>query len=220
MSNNAVFLNTGATTITVGDGLIGTGSGGDPVVVEVDGSTIETTNGALNVVDPLTIGSAVLNSASGDFNGAPTSLAIEVNPNADWGLVMRDTTGTAEHQDSFIWPSGASLVFQHQDGNGGYTSSLQLSHDSTISSQDMIFEHDKAIKTAPEFGHSLFFRASNDETYPGNWLTFITLAAAATPVCTIAQPSGGTLALIPPTTDPHVVGAIWNNLGVLAISAG
>jgi hypothetical protein len=40
MSNVAVFLNTGATTVTVGDGLAGDGSSGDP----------------LTIADPLTVG--------------------------------------------------------------------------------------------------------------------------------------------------------------------
>lgn len=26
--------------------------------------------------------------------------------------------------------------------------------------------------------------------------------------------------LVPPTRDPHIVGAIWNNAGVLTLSAG
>jgi hypothetical protein len=28
------------------------------------------------------------------------------------------------------------------------------------------------------------------------------------------------LLFVPPTADPHIVGAVWNNAGVLAISAG
>lgn len=55
MSNNAVFLNAGPTTVTVGDGLTGTGDLGDPLVVQVDGTTIEATGGALNVVPDLTL---------------------------------------------------------------------------------------------------------------------------------------------------------------------
>lgn len=55
MSNNAVYLNAGPTTVTVGDGLTGTGDSGDPLVVEVDGSTIAITAGALNVVADLVL---------------------------------------------------------------------------------------------------------------------------------------------------------------------
>ena len=40
MSNVAVFINTAATTVTVGDGLAGDGSGGNP----------------LTIADPLTVG--------------------------------------------------------------------------------------------------------------------------------------------------------------------
>lgn len=32
--------------------------------------------------------------------------------------------------------------------------------------------------------------------------------------------SGSSLALILPTADPHVVGALWNNSGTITISAG
>ena len=39
---------------------------------------------------------------------------------------------------------------------------------------------------------------------------------------TVAAPIGIGIntTLVPPTSDPHVVGQIWNNSGVLAISAG
>ena len=34
-------------------------------------------------------------------------------------------------------------------------------------------------------------------------------------------PSGTTATIIiPPTSDPHVVGQVWNNVGVLTVSAG
>lgn len=56
MSNVAVFINTGATTITVGDGLTGDGSGGNPVVVEPDGSTLQIDgSGKVAIIDPLTL---------------------------------------------------------------------------------------------------------------------------------------------------------------------
>ncbi len=50
--------------------------------------------------------------------------------------------------------------------------------------------------------------------------TFATLTNGDVPSFTVSQPSGGILAVIPPTADPHVVGALWNNAGTLAISAG
>lgn len=52
------------------------------------------------------------------------------------------------------------------------------------------------------------------------YVTFMTLLNGNTPQCTISQPAGATLAFIPPATDPHVVGALWNNAGTLTISAG
>lgn len=42
---------------------------------------------------------------------------------------------------------------------------------------------------------------------------------AATSVDTISA-TGSTNVLVIPTADPHVVGAIWNNGGTLAVSAG
>jgi hypothetical protein len=42
---------------------------------------------------------------------------------------------------------------------------------------------------------------------------------AATTVSTISA-TGATNVIVIPTADPHVVGAIWNNGGTLAVSAG
>lgn len=68
MSNVAVFINTGATTVTVGDGLTGDGSGGNPLVAAVDGTTIDSSSGSLAVVtNPLPVTSLV---ASGDVKAA------------------------------------------------------------------------------------------------------------------------------------------------------
>lgn len=50
--------------------------------------------------------------------------------------------------------------------------------------------------------------------------TFATLTNADVPSCVLSQPSGGILGIVPPTADPHVIGAIWNNTGLIVISAG
>lgn len=53
------------------------------------------------------------------------------------------------------------------------------------------------------------YNTKNYEKQGGNeWVVGGTLTIAA----------GG--ALILPTADPHIAGAVWNNAGVLAISAG
>lgn len=75
-----------------------------------------------------------------------------------------------------------------------------------------------AIQTGTTANDTVLIQAYdvNGTTYR----TFLTATAANVPTLTVSQPSGGILAIIPPTDDPHVVGAIWNNSGTLAISAG
>jgi len=46
--------------------------------------------------------------------------------------------------------------------------------------------------------------------------------AGAAGTSNVTGPTGSTSAtmFVPPTADPHVVGAVWNNGGVLTVSAG
>jgi hypothetical protein len=83
---------------------------------------------------------------------------------------------------------------------------------------DVRIANGKALKTDTTTAHTALLQAYdvNGTTYR----TFATLTNGDVPSFTVSQPSGGVLALIPPTADPHVVGAIWNNSGTLAISAG
>jgi hypothetical protein len=83
---------------------------------------------------------------------------------------------------------------------------------------DWTVANGKALRTDTTTAHTAILQAYdvNGTTYR----TFATLTNADVPSFTVSQPSGGILALIPPTADPHVVGAIWNNSGTLAISAG
>jgi hypothetical protein len=67
MSNVAVFLNTGATTVTVGDGLTGDGSGGDPLTIE----------------DPLTLGSLTATAATITTLTSTTANATNVVASGD-----------------------------------------------------------------------------------------------------------------------------------------
>ncbi len=75
-----------------------------------------------------------------------------------------------------------------------------------------------AIKTDTTTAHTALMQAYdvNGTTYR----TFATLTNGDVPSFTISQPAGGILAYIPPTADPHVIGALWNNAGTLTISAG
>lgn len=66
--------------------------------------------------------------------------------------------------------------------------------------------------------NSTFFRAYDVDG--ATYRTFAALINGNVPQFTVSQPAGGVLAIIPPSADPHVVGAIWNNAGTLAISAG
>lgn len=62
----------------------------------------------------------------------------------------------------------------------------------------------------------------SDNGFEGNITGNITGAVAATTISASGNVtlSGTANVIIIPTTDPEVVGAIWNNAGTLAISAG
>jgi len=81
-----------------------------------------------------------------------------------------------------------------------------------------VIANGKAIRTNTTTAHTALLQAYdvNGTTYR----TFLTLTNGDVPSCTISQPAGGTLVFIPPTADPLVVGALWNNAGTLTISAG
>lgn len=83
---------------------------------------------------------------------------------------------------------------------------------------DVQIANGKALQSDTTTAHTALIQAYdvNGTTYR----TFVTLTNGDVPSCTISQPAGGTLVFIPPTTDPHVVGALWNNTGTLALSAG
>lgn len=83
---------------------------------------------------------------------------------------------------------------------------------------DLTLVNGKAVRTDTTTAHTALLQAYdvNGATYK----TFATLTNADVPSLNISQPSGGILAVIPPSADPHVAGAIWNNSNVLAISAG
>ncbi len=75
-----------------------------------------------------------------------------------------------------------------------------------------------AITTDTTTAHTALIQAYdvNGTTYR----TFATLTNGDVPSFAISQPSGGLLLISPPTTDPHVSGAIWNNTGLVVVSTG
>lgn len=83
---------------------------------------------------------------------------------------------------------------------------------------DTVIGNGKAIKTDTTTAHTAVLQAYDVDG--AAYKTFATLTNANSPSLNISQPAGGILAIIPPSVDPHVVGAIWNNSGTLAISAG
>lgn len=76
----------------------------------------------------------------------------------------------------------------------------------------------KALRTDTTTGHTALVQAYDVDGTA--YKTFGTLTNGNTPSLNISQPSGGILAILPPSDDPHVAGAIWNNNGTLAVSAG
>lgn len=76
----------------------------------------------------------------------------------------------------------------------------------------------KALRTDTTTAHTALIQAYdvNGTAYK----TFVTLTNADVPSMNLSQPAGAILAIVIPDADPHVAGAIWNNTGTLAFSAG
>lgn len=72
------------------------------------------------------------------------------------------------------------------------------------------------IKTTTATANTVVFQAYdvNGATYR----TFGTLLSGDVPSFTLSQPAGGILAVLPPTADPGIAGALWSNSGALALS--
>lgn len=85
-----------------------------------------------------------------------------------------------------------------------------------LTASDFILANGGALRPDTTTAHTALLQAYdvNGTAYK----TFGTLTNGDVPSFTVSQPSGGVLAIIPPTSDPGVSGAIWNNMGTLAIS--
>lgn len=88
----------------------------------------------------------------------------------------------------------------------------------TLTATNVLIGNGKALQTDTTTAHTALVQAYDVDG--AAYKTFATLTNGNTPSLNISQPSGGVLAFIPPASDPHVVGALWNNSGTLAISAG
>ena len=83
---------------------------------------------------------------------------------------------------------------------------------------DLTMVNGKSIRPDTTTGHT--FIVQGYDVDGAAYKTFVTVANSNTPTFTLSQPSGGILAYVVPTSDPHVVGALWNSTGTLTISAG
>ena len=88
----------------------------------------------------------------------------------------------------------------------------------TEMASDVILDDGIAIKTDQTNAHTALIQAYDVDG--AAYLTFLTLLNGNTPSLTLAEPSGGSLLIKPPTADPHVAGALWNNSGLAVISSG
>ncbi len=113
--------------------------------------------------------------------------------------------------------SGGSELAVNVDGTtidvsgGNALEAINLKADWTVA-------NGKALRTDTTTAHTAVMQAYDVDGTA--YKTFVTLTNGNTPSCQIAQPAGTTLAFVVPTSDPHVVGALWNNSGTLTISAG
>jgi len=82
----------------------------------------------------------------------------------------------------------------------------------------LVGAHTSAVRAGVTAGDKIELQARDVDG--ADWSVFGTLLSGNTPSFTIAQPTGGSLLIKPPTTDPHVAGALWNNSGLAMISSG
>lgn len=132
-----------------------------------------------------------------------TSLAI---PSASNNAVNVATTGALSGDGT----SASKLAVQ----TDGVTSTVDGSNQILVIG--VIAADANGLKTDTTTAHTAVLQAYdvNGTTYR----TFGLLTNGDVPSFTVSQPAGGILAVIPPTSDPGVSGAIWNDTGTLKIS--
>lgn len=200
MANAKISQLTALTTPDPGDLLaIVDDPGGTPVTKKITVETLLATLGqSLSLeatVSPVTL-------TGGDDGFGDSALIVSVGADDYMGVIL----DAALQADVYFPPTG-TISF---DQLGFFF----------LSSGDecMRLEADSWLVAQDTNAATLAIGARDTDTH--SRAVFATLTSGSTPTAVISQPSGGTLAIVPPSTDPHVVGAIWNNAGTLAISAG
>jgi hypothetical protein len=150
------------------------------------------------------------------WNKTTDSLILTTASSSDQLRFINSTAGPTHFSEIGVDASG-SLQLNADNNNV----SITISADGTVYGNKWngsLFEFytNGVIRTSTTTAHTALFQAYdvNGTAYK----TFATLTNGDVPSFTISQPSGGILAFIPPTSDPGVPGAIWNNAGTLAIS--
>lgn len=193
-----------------------TPSGGGAAVTSATGAGIWATDGCAGFyaarVRCSTFGSGVISASI----GAGANSVAAVASAADGQVLFM--SGTAPIGDSGLtYDSGTGTV----TATAVATTTLSAGATTltgTLTAVDVVVGTGKAIKTDTTTAHTALLQAYDVDG--AAYKTFATLTNANSPSLNISQPSGGILAIVPPSADPHVVGAIWNNSGTLAISAG
>lgn len=140
-------------------------------------------------------------------------MATSTFPTVTTGVTVDVETVSALSGDG---SSGNKLAVQVDSTTVDINGSNQLEALGVIA--DLTMVTGKAIRPDTTTAHTFLIQGYDVDGTA--YKTFATMTNSNTPTWTISQPSGGILAYIPPTTDPHVVGALWNNAGTLTISAG
>lgn len=198
------------------------------------GLTWNTTTNALEINQQARVTGVV-----DDANNSEPALVVHPASGTQVGLLV-----ASAFTDGSTWTglwidatqvSGAVAILSQINGSSSTTSmliragtgGLQLTStgvvfiggaDGNEMASDVILDDGIAIKTDTTPAHTATIKAYDVDG--AAYATFVTLTNGNTPQATISQPAGGKLVFIPPTDDPHVVGALWNNSGTLAISAG
>lgn len=140
-------------------------------------------------------------------------MATSTFPTVTTGVTVNTATSGALGGDG---SSGNKLTVQTDNTTIDVSGSNKL--EALGVKADLTMVTGKAIRPDTTTAHTFLIQGYDVDGTA--YKTFATMTNSNTPTFNISQPAGGILAILPPSADPHVVGAIWNNAGTLAISAG
>lgn len=164
----------------------------------------------------------LLSTHAGGAAQVSLELGFQEFPNAGIALYAGQSGDVGQIQSKNVGPFLVDVVNANANGyiqlrvidtNGGTTKSWFLRN-----SGDLEVPNGGAIQTDQTTGHTAVLQAYDVDG--AAYKTFVTLLNGNTPRFTIEQPAGGSLVILPPTSDPHVAGALWNNSGLAVISSG